>query len=44
MIGADGLSAAQSLGIDQMDQKIQLTHLEQITLGEDVLDVYKSAR
>lgn len=44
MIGADGLSAAQSLGIDQMDQKIKLTHSEQMSLGEDMLDIYKRAR
>lgn len=40
VIGADGLSAAQGLGIQNMDQKIKLTHSEQIILGDDVLDVY----
>lgn len=40
VIGADGLSAAQALGIETIDQKIQLTHSEQIILGEDTLDVY----
>jgi diaminohydroxyphosphoribosylaminopyrimidine deaminase/5-amino-6-(5-phosphoribosylamino)uracil reductase len=41
VIGADGLSAAQTLGIETMDKKIHLTHSEQITLGADVLDIYK---
>ena len=43
IIGSDGLSTAQALGIENMDQKIKLTHLEQITLGEDALDIYKRA-
>ncbi|HPD82494.1 MAG: bifunctional diaminohydroxyphosphoribosylaminopyrimidine deaminase/5-amino-6-(5-phosphoribosylamino)uracil reductase RibD [Alphaproteobacteria bacterium] len=41
VIGADGLNAAQALGIAKIDQKIRLTHSEQIILGEDVLDIYK---
>lgn len=40
VIGADGLNAAQGLGIDTMDKKIYLRHLEQITLGEDRLDIF----
>ncbi len=40
VIGSDGLSAAQALGVENIDEKIQLTHSEQITLGEDVLDIY----
>jgi len=43
MIGADGLNAAQTLGVDQMDQKINLGHVGQVVLGEDVLDIYKRA-
>lgn len=43
VIGGDGLSAAQALGIETMDQKINLQHAEQITLGEDVLDIYRRA-
>lgn len=41
VIGADGLSAAQALGVQDMAQKITLHHEAQLTLGEDVLDVYK---
>jgi diaminohydroxyphosphoribosylaminopyrimidine deaminase/5-amino-6-(5-phosphoribosylamino)uracil reductase len=41
VIGADGLSAAQALGVKNIDEKIHLTHSEQITLGKDVLDIYK---
>lgn len=40
VIGANGLSAVQNLNIKNIDQKIQLTHLEHIILGDDVLDVY----
>ena len=43
VIGADGLSAAQPLGIENIDQKIHLNHAEQMTLGEDVLDIYRRA-
>lgn len=43
VIGADGLSAASALGIETMDQKIKLNHMGQITLGEDVLDIFKKA-
>lgn len=40
VIGADGLSAAQALGIKNIDEKIHLTHSEHIVLGEDILDIY----
>ncbi len=43
VIGSDGLSAAQALGVETMDQKIKLIHSEQMTLGEDMLDIYKRA-
>jgi diaminohydroxyphosphoribosylaminopyrimidine deaminase/5-amino-6-(5-phosphoribosylamino)uracil reductase len=41
VIGSDGLSAAQALGVENIYEKIQLTHSEQINLGDDVLDIYK---
>ncbi len=44
VIGADGLSAMQSLGIKNIDEKISLTHLEQITLGDDVLDIFEKTK
>lgn len=40
VFGADGHSAAQALGIENVDQKINLTHTESMMLGEDTLDIY----
>lgn len=44
VIGADGLSATQALGVKNIDEKISLTHSEQIILGDDRLDVYSLPR
>lgn len=40
MIGADGLNAIQNLGVQEMDQKIELTHQEHLALGDDMMEVY----
>lgn len=40
VIGSDGLNATQALGVTSMNEKVHLSHSEQITLGDDVLDVY----
>lgn len=42
IIGADGLSAVQNIDIENLDQKIQLDHSNQIILGDDMLDIYIS--
>ena len=42
LIGSDGLSAIGDLGVDDMHDKINLHHTQQISLGQDVLDIYKS--
>ncbi|MCI5060071.1 MAG: bifunctional diaminohydroxyphosphoribosylaminopyrimidine deaminase/5-amino-6-(5-phosphoribosylamino)uracil reductase RibD [Alphaproteobacteria bacterium] len=40
LIGADGLSNVGVLNIQKLDQKISLTPLKTIKLGEDMLDIY----
>lgn len=41
IIGADGLSAMQPLGIKKLDHKISIKHSNHLVLDDDVLDVYK---
>ena len=43
VFGADGRSAAQALGVENVSQKITLNHVEGMTLGDDVLDIYRRA-
>lgn len=43
VFGADGRSAAQALGIENVSQKISLQHVEGMALGDDVLDIYRRA-
>lgn len=40
LIGADGLNAVQDLGVQALDQKIDLVHQEHLALGPDMMDVY----
>lgn len=44
VFGADGHSAAQALGIETVDQKINLVHRDSMALGEDTLDIYVRGR
>ena len=43
VFGADGRSAAQAMGVESVSQKINLNHVEGMTLGDDVLDIYRRA-
>lgn len=40
IIGADGLNAVQNLGVQDLDQKIDLGHHDHLALGLDMMDVY----
>lgn len=40
MIGGDGLSAIQNLGIENINDKIKLNHHETYDMGDDRLDIY----
>ncbi len=40
LIGANGLSAIQDLGVHALDQKIDLVHTDHLALGADMMDVY----
>jgi diaminohydroxyphosphoribosylaminopyrimidine deaminase/5-amino-6-(5-phosphoribosylamino)uracil reductase len=40
LIGADGLNAIQNLGVEDIDQKIELVHQDHLAVGPDIMDVY----